>query len=198
MERVLGTEKFIFFFQATFGIMATNVLGVLLGWLYNSLALGVIHCGFSLAAFIFLPATPYELVRSGHSERLIPLLQKLRGDLGGSIDQEATFIIRSLKGNNPTPNHNQIKFRQVDDEKQKPGFVTTIARLNRRRVGIVLMMSIYCHLSGVGIVTAYLVDIFASTLNALTLVLVSLSLVESLIFFLLAKVVHFDSTTPPP
>jgi len=35
------------------------------------------------------------------------------------------------------------------------------------------MMSIYCHLSGVGIVTAYLVDIFASTLNALTLVLIS-------------------------
>ena len=90
-----------FFFQATFGIMATNVLGVLLGWLYNSLALGVIHCGFSLAAFIFLPATPYELVRSGRSERLIPLLQKLRGDQVGSIDQEATFIIRSLKGITP-------------------------------------------------------------------------------------------------
>ena len=155
--------------------MATNVLGVLLGWLYNSLALGVIHCGFSLAAFIFLPATPYELVRTGHSERLIPLLKKLRGDQGGSIDQEATFIIRSLKVITPA-NHNQIKFRQVEEEKQKPGFVTTIGRLNRRRVGIVLMMSIYCHLSGVGIVTAYLVDIFASKLNVLTLVLVSLCL----------------------
>ena len=35
------------------------------------------------------------------------------------------------------------------------------------------MMSIYCHLSGVGVVTAYLVDIFQSTLNPLTLVLVS-------------------------
>ena len=80
-----------------------------------------------------------------------------------------------------------MKFRQVDEEKQKPGFVTTIARLNRRRVGIVLMMSIYCHLSGVGIVTAYLVDIFASTLNALTLVLVSSSLVESLIFVVVGK-----------
>ena len=155
--------------------MATNVLGVLLGWLYNSLALGVIHCGFSLAAFIFLPATPYELVRTGHPERLISLLKKLRGDQGGSIDQEATFIIRSLK-DIPPANHNQIKFRQVEEEKQKPGFITTIGRLNRRRVGIVLMMSIYCHLSGVGIVTAYLVDIFASKLNVLTLVLVSICL----------------------
>ena len=77
--------------------MATNVLGVLLGWLYNSLALGVLHCGFSLAAFTFLPATPYELVRSGHSERLIPLLQNLRGDQGGSIQEEASFIIRYLR-----------------------------------------------------------------------------------------------------
>ena len=66
-----------------------------------------------------------------------------------------------------------MKLRQVDDEKQKPGFVATIAKLNRRRVGIVLMMSIYCHLSGVGIVTAYLVDIFQSSLNPLMLVLVS-------------------------
>jgi len=151
-----GVVTSLFNCQATFGIMATNILGVLLGWLYNSLALGVIHCGFSLAAFIFLPATPYELVRTGHPERLIPLLKKLRGDQGESIDQEATFIIR-----------------QVEEEKQKPGFVTTIGRLNRRRVGIVLMMSIYCHLSGVGIVTAYLVDIFESTLNVLTLVLIS-------------------------
>ena len=50
-----------------------------------------------------------------------------------------------------------------------------MAKLNDRRVGIVLMMSIYCHLTGIGIVTAYLVDIFESTLNALTLVLVSSS-----------------------
>ena len=63
--------------------------------------------------------------------------------------------------------------RQVDEEKKKPGCFTTITKLNHKRVGIVLMMSIYCHLSGVGIVTAYLVDIFESTLNALTLVLVS-------------------------
>ena len=81
--------------------MATNVLGVLLGWLYNSLALGVLHCGFSLAAFTFLPATPYELVRGGHSEQLIPLLQNLRGDQGGSIEEEASFIIRYLKEEQP-------------------------------------------------------------------------------------------------
>ena len=80
--------------------MATNVLGVLLGWLYNSLALGVIHCGFSLAAFAFLHPTPYELVRSGRFESLIPLLQNLRGDQGGSIEEEARSIIRYLKENN--------------------------------------------------------------------------------------------------
>ena len=94
-------EPYFLFFQATFGIMATNVLGVLLGWLYNSLALGVLHCGFSLAAFTFLPATPYELVRRGHSEQLIPLLQNLRGDQGGSIQEEANFIIRYLKEEQP-------------------------------------------------------------------------------------------------
>ena len=84
-------------FQATFGIMATNVLGVLLGWLYNSLALGVIHCGFSLAAFIFLPASPYELVRRGRSANLEPLLRQLRGDQGTSIEQEASMIVRLLR-----------------------------------------------------------------------------------------------------
>ena len=83
--------------QATFGIMATNVLGVLLGWLYNSLALGVIHCGFSLAAFIFLPASPYELVRRGQSANLELLLRQLRGDQGTSIEQEASMIVRLLR-----------------------------------------------------------------------------------------------------
>ena len=81
-------------FQATFGIMATNVLGVLLGWHYNSLALGVIHCGFSLSAFIFLPASPYELVRRGQSANLEPLLTQLRGGQGTSIEQEASMIVR--------------------------------------------------------------------------------------------------------
>ena len=84
-------------FQATFGIMATNVLGVLLGWLYNSLALGVIHCGFSLAAFIFLPASPYELVRRGQSANIELLLRQLRGDQGTSIEQEASMIVRLLR-----------------------------------------------------------------------------------------------------
>ena len=84
-------------FQATFGIMATNVLGVLLGWHYNSLVLGVIHCGFSLAAFIFLPASPYELVRRRQSANLEPLLRKLRGEQGTSIEQEASMIIRLLR-----------------------------------------------------------------------------------------------------
>ena len=83
--------------QATFGILATNVLGVLLGWLYNGLLLALLHCGFSLAALIYLPATPYELVRGGQSGDLMPLLQNLRGDQGASLEQEATFIIRSLK-----------------------------------------------------------------------------------------------------
>ena len=65
-------------------------------------------------------------------------------------------------------------FRQVEEEKRQPGFIHTFAKLNVKRVWIVLMMSVYCHLTGVGIVTAYLVDIFESTINALTLVLVSL------------------------
>ena len=74
--------------------MATNVLGVILGWLYNSLLLGLLHCGFSLVLFIFLPLTPYELVRTGNVGDLTDLLKTLRGEEGEIIAEEASFIIR--------------------------------------------------------------------------------------------------------
>ena len=45
--------------------------------------------------------------------------------------------------------------------------------LNRRRMLSVFMTTIYSQLCGIGIVTAYLIDIFESSINALTLVLVS-------------------------
>ena len=74
--------------------MATNVLGVILGWLYNSLLLGLLHCGFSIVLFIFLPLTPYELVRTGNVGDLTDLLKTLRGEEGEIIAEEASFIIR--------------------------------------------------------------------------------------------------------
>ena len=84
----------LFILQVTFGIMATNVLGVILGWLYNSLLLGLLHCGFCLVLFIFLPLTPYELVRTGNVGGLTDLLKTLRGIDGEMIAEEASFIIR--------------------------------------------------------------------------------------------------------
>ena len=74
--------------------MATNVLGVILGWMYNSLLLGILHCGFCLVLFIFLPMTPYEIVRTGNVEGLTDLLKTLRGEDCEGIVEEATFIIR--------------------------------------------------------------------------------------------------------
>ena len=61
----------------------------------------------------------------------------------------------------------------MDDEKEKPGLVATLRNLNRRRMLSVFMTTIYSQLCGIGIVTAYLIDIFESSINALTLVLVS-------------------------
>ena len=61
----------------------------------------------------------------------------------------------------------------MDDEKEKPGLVATMRNLNRRRMLSVFMTTIYSQLCGIGIVTAYLIDIFESSINALTLVLVS-------------------------
>ena len=63
----------------------------------------------------------------------------------------------------------------MDDEKEKPGLVATLRNLNRRRMLSVFMTTIYSQLCGIGIVTAYLIDIFESSINALTLVLVSSS-----------------------
>ena len=82
-------------FQVTFGIMATNVLGVILGWQWNSLLLGLLHSGFCLVLFICLPMTPYELVRTGNVGGLKDLLKNLRGeDNDKSISEEENFIIR--------------------------------------------------------------------------------------------------------
>ena len=61
----------------------------------------------------------------------------------------------------------------MDGEKEKPGLVATLRNLNRRRMLSVFMTTIYSQLCGIGIVTAYLIDIFESSINALTLVLVS-------------------------
>ena len=61
----------------------------------------------------------------------------------------------------------------MDGEKEKPGLVATMRNLNRRRMLSVFMTTIYSQLCGIGIVTAYLIDIFESSINALTLVLVS-------------------------
>ena len=74
--------------------MATNVLGVILGWMYNSLLLGLLHCGFCIVLFIFLPMTPYELVRTGNVGGLTDLLKTLRGEDCESLGEEATFITR--------------------------------------------------------------------------------------------------------
>ena len=75
--------------------MATNVLGVILGWQWNSLVLGLLHSGFCLVLFIFLPMTPYELVRTGNVGGLTELLKNLRGeDNDKSISEEENFIIR--------------------------------------------------------------------------------------------------------
>ena len=61
----------------------------------------------------------------------------------------------------------------MDGEKEKPGLVATMRNLNRRKMLSVFMTTIYSQLCGIGIVTAYLIDIFESSINALTLVLVS-------------------------
>ena len=75
--------------------MATNVLGVILGWQWNSLLLGLLHSGFCLVLFICLPMTPYELVRTGNVGGLKDLLKNLRGeDNDKSISEEENFIIR--------------------------------------------------------------------------------------------------------
>ena len=91
-----GFDNFysLYILQVTFGIMATNVLGVILGWLYNSLLLGLLHCGFCIVLFIFLPMTPYELVRTGNAGGLTDLLKTLRCIDGEMIAEEASFIIR--------------------------------------------------------------------------------------------------------
>merc|ERR1712223_1225021 len=151
-----GMVTALFNCQVTFGIMATNVLGVILGWQWNSLVLGLLHSGFCFVLFICLPVTPYELVRTGNVGGLKDLLKNLRGESNDrSISEEENFIIS-----------------QVEEEKEKPGLVATLRKLSRR-ICSVFMTTIYSQLCGIGIVTAYLIDIFESSINPLTLVLIS-------------------------
>ena len=59
-------------------------------------------------------------------------------------------------------------------EEESVGYLTTVKQLNKRHLMIVLAVFILSHLSGISIVTAYLVDIFAhsSALDPLVLLIV--------------------------
>ena len=138
-------------FQITFGIFITNILGDLLGWFFNSIVLGVLHAAFSVAVFLLLPQTPFDLARTEKYAELQKALIK-----SGNPQDEALIL------------------EQVAMEEESVGYLTTVKQLNKRHLLIVLAVFILSHLSGISIVTAYLVDIFAdsSALDPLVLLIV--------------------------
>lgn len=149
-------------FQLTFGIFITNILGALLGWFFNSIVLGVLHTVFSVAVFVFLPQTPFDLARQGKYAELHGALIK-----SGSPQDEAIIL------------------KQVAKEETSVGYLTTVKQLNKRNLLIVLAVFILSQLSGISIVTTYLVDIFAdsSALDPLLLLIAaSLSGILAAIF----------------
>ena len=68
----------------------------------------------------------------------------------------------STSGEQLEPKRLTLLPRQVEGEKEKPGLIATLRNLNRRRMLSVFMTTIYSQLCGIGIVTAYLIDIFES------------------------------------
>ena len=68
-----------------------------------------------------------------------------------------------------------IILQQVLEEKESVGYLATVRHLSARHLMIVLSVFTLSHLSGISIVTAYLVDIFedSSAIDPLVLLIVS-------------------------
>ena len=132
--------------QVGLGNLITNAAGVLLGWFFNSIFIGGLHCVFAVVTFLWLPKTPFELARKGKLEEFKESLAVI----GNSKDEE--FVLE-----------------QTEKEKEGLGFIDTLQVMNKHHLLVVLAVTVFSQVTGISIILAYMVDIFkqSSAMNPL-------------------------------
>jgi len=145
-----GMVTSIFNFNLTVGGLTTDVLGVLAGWFYSSLAIMLLHVVLFAAVLLLMP-TPRELARDGDIDKIIQVLEKLRSDDKETIIEEARVIRKA------------VEKEKIDLKKSMRKRMKMMDKTLFKKWGIILMVFSFNQLTGIMVTSAFLVDIFSST-----------------------------------
>ena len=120
----------------------------------------LLHAVICCSLFKLVPS-PYELTRADNKDKVIEVLAKLRNVVSEDVILEAAFI-----------------WKEVEEEKTcQSNFLNRFERLHKaglKNLGITLVVFTMTHMSGVTVITTYVVDIFSSSgISEVVLVLVT-------------------------
>ena len=128
------------------------------------------------AAVLLLMPTPRELARAGNIDKITQVLEKLRSDDKETIIEEATVIRKA------------VEKEKIDLKKSMRERMKMMEKTLFKKWGIILMVFSFSHLTGIYVISAFLVDIFSST-EISDFVLVLVRGVSEMIFSFLAMMV---------
>jgi len=156
-----GMVTSIFNFNVIFGISLANILGALAGWFYSSLMMLLLHALLFCALFTLI-SSPYEQARADDQDKMVEILVKLRNMPAEDVMDEASLITKEVEDEKARRNDNMLET------------INRIYNSNFKNLGIVLVVFSMSHLSGITVITTFLVDIFSKTgISDIVLVLVT-------------------------
>ena len=135
----------------------------------------VLHVVLFAAVLLLMP-TPRELARAGNIDKITQVLEKLRSDDKETIIEEATVIRKA------------VEKEKIDLKKSMRERMKMMEKTLFKKWGIILMVFSFSHLTGINVISTFLVDIFSST-EISDFVLVLVSGVSEMIFSFLAMMV---------
>ena len=112
----------------------------------------------------FLAQSPHEVAVSGNIDKVVQILAKLRKCEKTDVLDEAEKIMKAEQDKEP----NLFKFQ-------------ALFKVSFKKLSIILMVFSFTHLSGITVITTFLVDIFSS-FGIAEIVLVTVSSVSEIVF----------------
>ena len=131
----------------------------------TSLTIMVIHALLSFA-LLTLASSPYELARADNHDKIIGVLAKLRNIPEDDVVKEANLITKDVENEKLT---------------RKINMLDTLKKMDLKKLAIILVVFSMPHLSGILVLTTFLVDIFSPT-GISIIVLVSVVGISEMVF----------------
>jgi len=164
-----GMVTSIFNLNLTIGILFTNILGVLISWSHSSLTITLVHAVLFLALFTLIQS-PNELARNEKSAKMVEVLKKLR-NTNDDVIKEAQNITKAVEDDKIVLKKDHINYMKPMD------------KAKFKKWGVILTVFSLSHLSGINVISTFLLDTFSSTdISDFTLVFVA-SLAEMIFSF---------------